>query len=114
MEQQHFEELSFDANFVAGSTVLGSNAQGGKLIISDETFVFMPHSFNFGDRRDKEFQIKDICGYKKGFLTNFHIYLNNGLDLEFKVWKKDAIINALEERRTAIFRNAGEKVPPLR
>lgn len=109
MEQSPFQELSFKANFF-----VGANAQGGNLYIYDDTFVFKPHSANFGNLSEKVIQIRDICGYKKGFLTTMFIYLNNGLEIKLAVWQKDDIIKALEERRHAIFRNAGEEIPQLK
>ena len=108
MEQQ-FQELEFKANFF-----VGTNAQGGTLYIHDDTFVFKPHAINIGDLTEKVIQIRDICGYKKGFLTTMFIFLNNGLEIKLAVWQKDEIIKALEERRYAIFRNAGEEIPQLK
>lgn len=101
----YFEDLSFSANYYEGI-----NALGGTLYIYDDVAVFRPHAINFGDPTDRIIPIRDIFGYKKGFLSIFHIYLNNGKDIKLAVWKKNAIINALEIRRQAIYE---QKAPPL-
>ena len=102
---QFFEDLSFSANYYEGI-----NALGGTLYIYDEVAVFKPQSFNFGDPTDRIIPIRNISGYKKGFLSIFHIYLTNVSDVKLAVWKKDAIINALEMRRQNIYE---QKAPPL-
>ena len=108
MEQSQFEELSFTANYIKGL-----NALGGILYIRDEVAVFKAHKFNFGDSSEKVIPISEICGYKKGLLTFMNIYLNNEETIKLAVWKKDAIINALEERRHAIFQRLGKETPRL-
>lgn len=112
MTQQQFQNLSFQANYYFGSFMSG--AQCGYLNIYDELFVFKPIAINFGEKSDKAFSIRDICGYKKGILTWFTIYLNIGTEVKLAVWKKDEIIQALEARRSAIFRKYGQIVPQLK
>lgn len=98
-----FEDLSFKANYYENGIALG-----GTLYIYDEVIVFRPHFFNIGDLSDKVMQICNISGYKKGFLTNLHIYFNDGMDVKLGVWKKDTIINALEMRKQTISRAKAE------
>ncbi len=90
-------EITFNANLQDGL-----NALGGKIIITPELLVFRPHALNFGDMSDRVFQIKDIVGYNKGFLTRFSVKLSNGMSIKFAVWQKQRIIDALEERRKAL------------
>lgn len=92
-----FEYLSFSANYFEGI-----NALGGTLYIYSDKAVFKPHALNLGDPTDRIIPIRDISGYKKGLLSILHIYLHNGKDIKLAVWKKDAIINALEIRRRVI------------
>lgn len=101
--KQYFEDLSFKVNYQEGF-----NSLGGTLYIHDCVAVFRPHSFNIGDPTDRVIQICDISGYKKGLLTTLHIYLKNGKDIKLAVWKKDAIINALETRRQALLSADGQ------
>jgi hypothetical protein len=107
-----FQEITYQANLHFGSFL--SPNQGGQLIIQDDKFIFRPHSVNIGSLSDKEFAIRDICGYKKGILTRFTVYMNDNKDVNLIVWKKDDIIKELEARRAAIFQNNGEPVPPLK
>lgn len=109
---QRFQDLSFQANYYFGSFM--SCAQGGKLHIYEEIAVFKPHKLNIGSLEDCSIPIRDICGYKKGMLTSFIIYLNDGTEVKLAVWKKDEIIQALEARRHAIYSKYGQTTPPLR
>ena len=87
-------KLTFAANFFTG----GDNSQGGHLWITDYEVYFQPHKFNFGDLSKKYIKIKDIIGYEKGFLTMFTIKTLSK-DMKLAVWKKQAIIDAIEEKR---------------
>jgi len=108
MSQEQFQDITIKANYY-----VGSNAQGGTMTIQKEYAVFTPHGFNFGDLNEKKIPIKDICGYKKGLLTILNIYLTNGTVVKLAVWKKDSIIQALEARRHAIYKNLGQEIPQL-
>lgn len=108
MGQLQFEELSFKANFYDGL-----NAKGGTLYIREDTAVFKAHMYNIGDLSEKTIPISEICGYKKGLLTILTIFLVNGKKIKLAVWKKDAVIKAIEERRYAIFRQMGKEIPQL-
>lgn len=112
MEQSQFQEVSFQANYYFGSFMSG--AQGGRLHIYAEITVFKPHILNIGTKDEYTIPIRDFCGYKKGMLTWFTIYLNNGTDVKLAVWKKDEIIQALEARRYAIYSKHGQPAPPLK
>ncbi len=108
MGQLQFEEISFKANYYDGF-----NAKGGTLFIREETAVFKAHMFNIGNLSEKVIHISEICGYKKGLLTLLTIFLNDGRKVKLAVWKKDAIIHALEERRHFIFQRIGKEIPQL-
>lgn len=101
--------LSFMANYYIDNTT----SQGGKLYIEDEFVVFKPHAINIGDKRDKYIPIKDVCGYDRGFFTILYIYLNNGIRIKLAVWKKKEIIDAMEEKRCAIYRRMEQEPPRL-
>lgn len=77
----------------------GLNSIGGKIIITPTQLIFKAHSFNLGDLSDRIFEIKDIIGYKKGFLSFLYISFNDGKTIKLTVWGKDNIIHQLEERR---------------
>lgn len=62
---------------------------------------------------EKVIPISEICGYKKGLFTILTMFLTNGKKVKLAVWKKDAIIKALEERRHTIYRRLGKKIPQL-
>ena len=89
--------IEYKANFNDGM-----NSIGGKIIITPTQLIFRAHSFNFGDLSERVFEIKDIIGYKKGFLTFLYISFRNGPDIKLTVWGKDEIINQLEARRKAL------------
>lgn len=108
MGQLKFEELSFKANFYDGL-----NVKGGTLYIREDTAVFKVHMYNISDLSEKVIPISEICGYKKGLFTILTIFLTNGKKVKLAVWKKDAIIKALEERRHTIYRRLGKKIPQL-
>lgn len=112
---QQFQDISFPAIYYFGP--LKTLKQVGYLHIYDEIAVFRPNKFNLGDKGDKMIPIHDICGYKKGILYSFSIYLNNGLEEKLgvaEVWKIDEIIQAFEARRNALFKKYGQNVPPMR
>ena len=112
MAKGQFQGQTFRANYYYGSFMSG--AQGGNLHIYEETVVFKPNELNFLDKDSKVIQIRDICGYKKGIMTWLTIYLNNGTEIKLAVWKKDEIIQTLEARRYAIYKNLGQPIPPLK
>ena len=103
------QTLSFLANYYMNDTT----SQGGKLYIEDEFVVFKPHAINIGDKSDKYIPIKDVRGYNRGFFTILYILLNNGIRIKLAVWKKKEIIDAIEERRYAIYRRKGQEPPRL-
>lgn len=81
---------------------VGMNSIGGKIVITPTQLIFRAHAFNFGDLSDRVFEIKDIIGYKKGFLSFLYISFRNGPDIKLTVWGKDEIINQLEARRRVL------------
>ena len=100
----YFPELTYSANY---------GDKGGKILITPNEVIFKPNSLNFGNKNEVFFFIKDICGYEKGFLTQFSIFLSTGYRMDLAVWKKDEIIRALEERRHAHYNSLGLQTPPL-
>lgn len=91
-------DLTFAANHVLSNNILGSNTQGGKLWITDREVFFKPHKFNIGDLSKRYVKISDIIGYEKGPLTQLTLKTKKG-DMMLAVWKKDAIINAIEQKK---------------
>jgi len=105
MGQLQFEELSFKANFYDGL-----NAKGGTLYIREDTTVFKAHIYNIGDLSEKVIPISEIGGYKKGLLTIFNNIPHQWKESQTAIWKKEAIIKALKERRHAVSRRLGKKL----
>lgn len=86
--------LEFKANFNEGL-----NSIGGKIIITATQLIFKAHSINFGDLSDRVFEIRNIVGYKKGFLSFMYISFVDGNIIKLTVWDKKRIIDELEARR---------------
>lgn len=80
----------------------GFNSIGGKIIITPSQLIFRAHSFNVGNLEDRIFEIKDIIGYKKGFLSFLTISFSDGKNIKLTVWGKDEIISQLENRRRSL------------
>jgi len=57
------EFIEYKANYNNGLL-----SMGGKISITPQ-LIFRPHPFNIGNLKERVFEIKDIIGYKKGFLT---------------------------------------------
>ena len=89
--------IEFKANFNEGP-----NSIGGKIIITDTQLIFRAHSLNFGDLRDRVFEIRDIVSYKKGILTFMYISFSDGKTIKLSVWHKRRVINELESRRKSL------------
>lgn len=89
--------IEYKANFNEGL-----NAIGGKLIITPTHMIFRAHCLNFGNLNDRVFEISQISGYEKGFLTYFYISFLNGSKIKLNVWNKDGIIEQLEARRISL------------
>ena len=104
-----FKKESFIVNFFRG----GVFAISGNLNIYDELAVFLPIGISFMNEKDRSIPIRNISGYKKGALTFFSVYLNDGVERKFTVWNKDQIIGALERRRKAIFQKEGKEAPAI-
>lgn len=97
--------LNYLANYFTGPI-----SHGGKLYIGEEEILFKTNAINIPVRR--VMALKDITGYKRGFLNTLVIY-GGGLSWRLAVWKKTAIINDIEKRRQAWFTKRGMPVPPL-
>lgn len=82
----------------------GVNSIGGKIIITPTQMIFHPHKLNFGDLRDRVYEISQISGYEKSFLTFMNIYFLNGTRITLVVWNKSEIIKQLEDRRASLIR----------
>lgn len=87
-------EIEYMANFNEGM-----NSIGCKLIITSDQLIFRVHSLNFGDLSNRVFNIKDIVGYRKGILSFMYISFVDGREIKLTVWKKQEIINELENRK---------------
>lgn len=87
-----------ELTFAANHRVSLFNTQGGHLWITDREVFFKPHMFNVGDLSKRYVKINDIIGCEKGFLTKLTLKTKKG-DMVFAVWRKDAIINAIEQKR---------------
>lgn len=92
-----FQNVEYKANFNDGMLSIG-----GKIIITRTQLIFRAHGFNFVNTPDKVFEIRDISGYKKGFLTILYITFRYGLTIKLAVSKKQEVINQLESRRKAL------------
>ena len=91
--------IEHKANFNTGLVSIG-----GKLIVTPTQLIFRAHSFNIGDTSERVFEIKDIVGYKKGFLSFFYISFRDGNTIKLSVWGKDELIKQLEERRQSLIK----------
>ena len=107
----HFPELTFVANLVKSITC----SEGGKIIIRDDTVSFVPHAFNgsFFSEQERTIYIKDIIGYKKGWLALFTIFVKNREPYKLSIYKKNTIIKELEKRRDYYFQRKNMSTPPL-
>lgn len=94
---QPWPTIEFKANFNEGL-----NSIGGKIVITATQLIFRAHGFNFGDLRDRVFEIRDIVSYKKGFLTFMYISFSDGKTIKLTVWDKQRVINELEIRRKSL------------
>ena len=89
--------IEYEANFNEGL-----NSIGGKIIITATQLIFRAHDFNFGDLRDRVYEIRDIVSYKKGILTFMYISFSDGKTIRLTVWDKQRIIDELEARRQSL------------
>lgn len=97
------DNISFKVNCAEGRINIGGyhmpNYQGGTLIITDTQFIFNPHFFNVGNSNPRYYNIVDIIGFDKEFLTGLTIFLTDNRCVKLTTWSKDKIINLLTERR---------------
>ena len=77
------------------------NSIGGKLIITPKQMIFKPHKVSFS-LKERVFEIKDIVGYKKGWLTFLYISFLTGEIIKLTVSNKKKIINELEMRKAQL------------
>lgn len=106
-----FETVTFSANLYKSVSL----SEGGKLYIDSDLVTFKPHALNINLFRPEQrvIAIKDIIGYKKGWLTNMDIYVAGREPYRIQVFNKDHIISIIEERRSAYYTSHGLQVPPL-
>lgn len=111
MNTPSFETLTFNANLYKNVNL----SEGGKLYIESEFVIFKPNLLNFNlfTPEQRTIAIKDIIGYKKGWLTNMDIYVAGREPYKVQVFNKDKLINILEERRFAYYNSRGLQIPPL-
>lgn len=100
-------EESFSANLSVGAASLG-----GKRNVYSDRIEFVPHAINLS-RTPRIYQLADVCGYHKGFLTNLSVFLMNGQEVLFQVWHKDTVIKTIEDSRQSWFSNQGLEIPHL-
>ena len=89
--------IEYKANFDKGL-----NSIGGKIIITATQLIFRAHDFNFGDLRDRVYEIRDIVAYKKGILPFIYISFSDGKTIKLTVWHKQRIMDELEARRQSL------------
>jgi hypothetical protein len=106
-------EVLPELKYAANHQISSANSQGGHIWITKHELYFKPHSMNIGDLSKRYIRIQDICGYKKGMLTELIIYTKKGYTMRLAVWKKDEIINALETRRKTYYETRNMPVPEL-
>lgn len=100
------ENISFKVNCAEGRLTINGinmpNYQGGKLIITENQFIFNPHMFNYGNSNPRYYNIEDITGFDKELLTGLTIFLTDNRCVKLTTWSKDKIINLLTERRNLL------------
>lgn len=80
----------------------GFIGQGGKIIITPTQFIFHPYSLNFGDTRDRVFNISDYTKcVRETVPTWLDLYFNNKCYL-FIVFSRETIIREIEMRKRAL------------
>lgn len=110
---QNFNPLTVSRTFYANFVEAGLNIQGGKIIIEEDTLIFKAHIFNFGDTRERKWDIHHICGYKKEFPNFLNIYFDNAKAYKFSFWNRNEVKKILEERRKNYYKSNGLLTPPL-
>lgn len=111
LRHEQFETLEFTASLRRNLFT----SETGRLCINSTNVVFRPSSLSnkMLKQSERRFDIKDIIGYSKGTFTSLTIYLYGREPFLLAVFKKDAIINALETRRVAYFKSVGVEAPKL-
>lgn len=105
MSEAENSPVNYIANYFTGPI-----SHGGKIYIGEEEIFFKTTYMPIPVRR--VMALKDITGYKKGFLSTMVIY-GAGVSWRLAVWKKNAIINDIEQRRQAWFTKRGLPIPQL-
>ena len=96
----------------------GGNGASGNLYIYEDKMVFRPSTLMkillfWGDWKDFSINIKSITGCEKKMMGYLDFLTDDGNAFKLNVFKKDSIINAVEERRAALYRKEGKTVPPF-
>ena len=96
----------------------GGNGASGNLYIYDDKMVFHPSTLMkillfWADWKDFSVNIRSIIGCEKKMLGYLDFQMDDGNAFKLNVFKKDSIINAVEERRAALYRKEGKTVPPF-
>lgn len=110
-KRKTFSEVRFTGASYRYDTLI---SQDGTLVLYDDKAVFKVGRISLGDKSDKIIPIAEICGYHRNF-GPMSVYLRNGQTLRIGVplFNERELIEALEERRHAIYTNQGKPVPPL-
>lgn len=96
------DEIKYRGSFLSGII----NSMGGWFTITPTQLIFRPDKFNFGNKKDRVFDIKQIIGYNDcWFPAWFKINFVNGTSITVGFNKKNPVIQQLEARRTNILVN---------
>lgn len=111
-----FPQISFPASW--GPLF---NLSSGKIVVDDRTFSLVPNTamtaltLSVGKAYSNQvFPIDAIIGYESNFMAWMSIILNDGKKIKLSIGsksKKREMINALEQRRLAIFSDMGKVAP---
>lgn len=100
------------------------NLSTGKLIIDDATFMLVPDtgltvlSGGIGRKAyaNQTYPLDAIVGYENNFMAYMSILFADGKKLKLSIGsksKKRELVNALEQKRAALFSAQGKPLPPL-
>lgn len=93
-------EFEVDANLWRGKFLgVFPNSQGGKLILTDQEVVFLPHRFNAGPLEKCSIPIREVGRMWQSGLNNFHVQRTNGDEMVFVLWDASEVESQIEARR---------------
>ena len=97
-------DIPYEEEFSAVYFLTQTQPEYGKLYLTaDKLYFFFDRAEESKEAAEalppRAIDIADIKGWKKGFIKRFHIYTTDGRDILIGLWKKDALIAAIEARR---------------